>query len=591
MLFQTATYTYLIGRGRLERESEWVLKILGRFLPGRLQASPLLLFASGRLILLVAETVAFGAALFGLLQITESLTALSLTFLVLIAAGFVEGYRTVRRTVTPPDQERLLLAPIPDRRAYTLVWIGGAALGFVDNLLLLPLVAGIAVSTVLGSVVSWPVLWGVLLCAVPSGLVAALLIDRIVGILWVRRVRRGVRGGSLIVYALFSAIAFVVGSLIARVTMPWFSSAPWTRILAPDELYLPNDSGRWLLSLPGYVSEGVEPLVGIVTHPALPPGAVARMTMGEMGQSFVVGLWVVPLVSVVAWLWINSGSWYREEWRSGWHAWSKGDLFDQAEGLFLATARVFYPGDQLLTVQIRNLCRRREWVGAGAFDLFGGSFNWMWVGLAVGAAPTLVGSAAAVFALVVGGWISSEASRAPFVNFMESLVVDAEGRQAGMYRAAGVGVRALYRAKLRAGNIVAGLPILATLLLVGTLAGLPFSAWVLLATSALASWVVGPYVELLPSLMSPHFGWDHPDELGAYFEQRKFSSGMGRIPGAILLVQLVMLALFLKGWIPPGYFAWVASAIMVLTGAVAWVALHHFGRQAAKITDRMEFPA
>lgn len=307
----------------------------------------------------------------------------------------------------------------------------------------------------------------------------------------------------------------------------------------------------------------------------------------------IAALWSATLAVTSALLWSGGGGWYRSEWQAGWQNWNKGDLFDLAEKFYLKVAGMLRPGDGLLRVQIHNLCRRREWVVARATDFIGGAVCWVYVGLAFGSAPFFEDSygAAAVFALLVGGRTALEISGAPFVNFQESLALDAEGRQAGMYRAAGVSLFGLFRAKLWLGRLIGALPLAATLLLVAVLARLPLGSWILLALAALASWVVASYVNVLPGLVSPHFEWDHPSELGDYYEQTKISSVAGRASAVVTVVQFALVLALLKAWIPQNVFTWVAAGAMVLVALAAEVVLQRLSRQAATLADRADFLA
>ncbi len=583
-------YVFFAARSRWERRSEWTLRVLERYLPGRLKSHSLLFFGVWQLARFVVGTTAFGVAIFGLTYLMSDPDVLSLMFAFLLLAGAAVGLSTVQRTVIPPDQERLMAAPISDRRAYSLAFLGAAALNLSENTVVLPLVSGIAASVIFGSlgVVSVPALWIAVVLAALAGPPAAIIIDRLFGALRVRRVRKGVRSASVAGYILASAVVFVLGWLAARILVAWLSDFPAEQSL----------TNRWLLSLPEYVSDALSPLgpsslYALLTHAFSPFGALTRGALGSTAGLLTATLWVATLTAIAATLWIRSGGWYRTEWRGGWQHWRKGDLFDLAERFYVGLNRLFLRRDPLLEVQVRNLCRRREWVATNAFDLLGGASNWISVGLAFGAAPALRESptAAAIFALVIGTWEATENSRGPFVDFKESLVVDAEGHRAGLYRAAGVSIFDLYRAKLRTGRLIATPPLLVVLVLVAVLGGLSPAMCALLASAGLAGWVVGAYVELLPSLMSPHFRWDHPDELGDYYEQEWLSEVALKGLVAVYLVILVLVTLLVSGKIRPEAFPWLASAVMLSFAVSAGVVLDRLGRRVAKVADRMDFPA
>ena len=583
-------YAYLVARGRWERRSEWVIGALQRYLPGRLKERSKLFFGVWQASRLVVATGLFGAAIFGLTRLTDTPDVLSLMFGLLLLAGAGTGLATVRRTIAPPDHERLLMAPISDRRAYSLVFVGNGAFGLVENSLLLPLVSGVAASAVFGAVggVAFVQLWIAVILAALTGLFAAVIVDRSVGFFRVRRVRRGARGASAVGYALASVVLLGCGWLAGRTVVPWLHAFP--RGSGPID--------DWWSSFPGYASDAfwfadLTPLHAALTHPMFPVGALTRGALGDAAGLLTAALWLVGLTAVAGGLWVRSGGWYRTEWRSGWQYWERGDLFDLAERLYTNLARIFYRGDPLVETQVRNLCRRREWVAANAFDLLGSSLSWISVGLALGAAPILGDSlaAAAVFALLVGTWEATESTRGPFVFFKESLVVDAEGRRAGLYRAAGVSVLGLYRAKLKTGRLVATPPLVVILLMVAAFGGLPPETWGLLASAGLVGWIVGGHVELLPGLVSPHFRWDHPDELGEYYEQERLSSIAPRALGVVYIAELALIALFLSGNVPPQVFPWLATGVMLAFALVADVSLDRLSRQAAKVADAMDFSA
>jgi hypothetical protein len=135
--------------------------------------------------------------------------------------------------------------------------------------------------------------------------------------------------------------------------------------------------------------------------------------------------------------------------------------------------------------------------------------------------------------------------RLPFEAFRASLSLDAEGRRAGLYRAAGVGALDLYEAKLRAGRLVGGVPLFALFGFIAVLDDLSPAACALLAAVGVASWEIWPRVELLPGLASPHFAHEHPDELGTHHEQQELSGLAEGAGGAVSLLGLALLALLL----------------------------------------------
>lgn len=583
-LRSAAVYVYLLTLGRTKRRSEWLLSVLENRLPQRLKGYSLTALGLWRLGGLALELTLVAVALVAISRVTSPLTTLSLTFASLLVVPAFVGLSSVGRTVIPPDQERLMLAPMSDRRARFLAFMVGSVPSLSKAVLVLPPLVGVVLSVTLKDEVVTVALWLSIALTMLSGFPLAFVVNRFFGALRVRRVQRGARGGSVVGYALTSTLAFGAGALMSRVVATWLSHVPQN----PKADLI----GRWLSALPNYTVEALLPLRSVLVHPASPAGALGRGATGDLNSLLIGLLWVTVAVLVAGLLWFRSGTLYRDEWRDGWQLWTQNDLFGSAEKLYLRLAGLLNRGDYLLEVQIRNLCRRREWNTASAFDLFGGFLMWVWLGISLGASSAVanVPEAAVVLALVVGGWAASEASRGPFMNFAESLTVDAEGRQAGLYRVAGVNLYELYRAKLRAGQIVGALPLVATLSMMAALAGLPPSSYALLALSGIVFWVLGPHVELLPSLISPHFGWDHPEELEDYYERRKLSSGVGHVLGIVSMIQLGLLMLLFNGWVSLSAFPWVASGVLAMIGVFGGLALSNFGRRVAIHTGRKDFP-
>lgn len=586
------TYVLLLARGRLERQSEFVLRVLEKFLPGWLKVHPLLVLGLCKLGRYTVETALLVAALSGLLLLSSPLATLSLMFTVLLAAAASVGLTTANRTIVPVDEERLTTAPISDRQAYSLAFLSAGLVQIVDNIVILPTVAGMAASIVLGTDVLLPALWSAVLLVVLLGFALALVVNRVVGALRVRRVQRGARGTAILAYVFFSVVAFLAGVIMARMIVPWVSSVPVWNVPDAGESSLLNSIASWSISLPGHVLEALSPAGPILSHAASPTGALASGAMGGIGGMCLAALYTATFICVASMLWSHGGTWYRSEWHHEWQRWNRSDLFNLAESFYLAIVRTVCPKDTFSAVQVRNLCRRREWTMASASDLFGGSLKWIGVGFAFGAAPSLQGSvvAPAIFALMIGWWSASEVSRGPFLAFQESLALDAEGRSIGLYRAAGVSTLKLYRAKLRISRIMGGLPLAATLVLIAICASLPYQTWVLLGAAGLAGWVVLPHAELLPSLISPHFSWDHPDELGDFSEQVELASVTRRAPLIAIAIQLVLVALLIKGWVSQESFPWVAAGVMSLTAVSAEAALRFLSARAAKIADAMDLP-
>jgi hypothetical protein len=584
----TLLYAYLMARTRLQRRSERVLGLLERVLPARvgrrsLRSRSLLVVAACTLGSYVGLTATSGATLFGVLLISSPVTALSLLFVSLLALAASCGLSTASRTISPPDEERLLMAPLSDRRAYALAFGGADPLVLLENLLVAPVISGVAASIALGGQVSLPALWGALALVTCSGCAVALAVDRLVGAAWVRRARRGALRGSLAGYVLFSAIACVSGTLASRIAVSPFSKTP-AHSSSTDTLL------HWASSLPEGALKELLPLLQVLLHPASPVGAPARWAVGGSGSGLAVtALWTGTLAIAAALLWAGGGGWYREARRG---ARMGSDLFDLAEVFYTGLGRILYRGDRLVEVQLLNLCRCRKRTVAGPFHLFGGPLLWLWVGLAWGAAPALRTSdeAAAVFALVAGGWAASATVRAPFETYRAFLSLDAEGRMVDLYRAAGVGAVDLYEAKARAGRLLGGVPLLALLVLIVIVAQLSFAAGVILLAVGLASWEVWPRIELLPGLVSPHFIHEHPDEVGTPSEQQELSRLSESAGGAVSLLGFVLAILLLAGWIPPESFPWVAAPAMLAAGMGSSVILRLFGRRAAVLADGMELP-
>lgn len=583
----TLLYGYFMARARLERRSERVLRLLERVLPASFGGRPLLVVAACTLGWYVATTAAFGATLFGLLLLASPVITLSLLFAFLLAMAASCGLSTAGRTISPPDEERLLMAPFSDRRAYCLAFGGGDPLRLLENLLVVPLVSGVAASVVLDDRVSLPALWAALAVVASSGCALALVVDRLVGAAWMRRVRRGTRGASLAIYGLFSAIACGSGTLASRALVSWLSAAP-----AGGDSLRAEPLVSWASSLPGHTLDEISPLLRVFAHPASPTGAPAHWVAdGSEAALALAALWAGAVALAAAFLAVGGGGWYRDGWRDARQEWMGRDLFDLAETCYVGLGRILYRGDRLVEVQLRNLCRRRESTAAGPFHLVGGPLLWLWVGLAWGAAPALRSSnEAAVFVLLVGGWAASATVRTPFEAFRVSLSLDAEGRRVGLYRVAGVGALDLYAAKLRAGRLVGGVPLCALLSLIAVVAGLSPVSCVLLVVAGLAAWEVWPRVELLPGLASPHFAHEHPDELGTHREQQELSDLAESAGGAVSLVGFVLVGLLLGGRVAPGSFPWVATPAMLAAAVGVSAILRLFGRRAAGLADGVDLP-
>lgn len=538
----------------------------------------------------VVEAALSYVALFGLLLLAGPTTALSLMFSFLLLVAASTGLSAVGRTVLPVDQERLLLAPLSDRQTYLLSFFANNVLSLCERSLLLPVVCGVAASAVLGREVSLQALWGALALVALKGCALSLIVNRSVGAAWVRRVRRGVRASSAIAYILLSAATFGIGASLSGVLAPWILKVPIGTGM--------SGAGRvfdWISSLSAQVAGAVVPFEPLVEHPASPVGALARAAVDGSPSGFAIGaVWTVAVVAAAAFFWSTSGTWYRTEWSGERQERNRKDLFGFAEAVYLGLARALFRGDFLLEVQLRNLCRQRQRDASGPFSLFGGSLVWGWAGLAWGAAPILRdhGKVATIFVFVAGGWIALEHLRVAFAKYQGSLALEAEGRQVAFYRAAGRSMFELHRAKLRGSRLVGGVPLFAALTLVALLADLPLSLCVLLAMVGATWFVAWPYVELLPGLVSPHFEWEHPDELGSDFDQEGLHSVIeGAVVGALSTVFLALIALLLSGWISPGSYAWVASGGLILMLVAVEAALGAFSRRAAKLADRTDLLA
>lgn len=576
-------YVLFLSRARLDRRTQWMTKNLGALLPRRLSESPFAIFSVYLLGAFVVQIVVFGAALFGLLRVTDALTTLGAAFAFLLAAAVGVGVTTVSRTVVPQGEQRLLMAPIADRRAHLLAFAGAELLSFLESVLVMPVVVGVAASAVLRDEVSLPELWSAILLVVLAGPPLAYVINRSLGVLRVRRVSKGLGATSVVWYAVVSATTFVAGWLAARIFVPWLDAFP--RQL--------EQSNRWVLSLSDYASEGLRFLLPLLTHTASPSGALARAALGEAGGLLTGALWLSATATAAVLLWPGSGGWYRSDWRSGWQSWERKDLLDLAEIFYLKLAGLFYRGNVLLEVQVHNLCRRREWAAANVFDLAGGAFNWFPVGLALGAAHIVSepSAAAGVFAILIGAFQGAENARGPFVFFRGALALDAEGRQAGLYRAAGVSILELYRAKLGLGRLISIPPLLLSLIFIAVLGGLPLGAWLILFATAASAWVVALHGELLPSLVSPHFDWDHPDEIEDYYERDRLADWSSKLSGALFVVELALMGLLLSGRFPYGSFVFVASGLMSAIAVSVTVVATSLSRRVAQFNDRADFVA
>lgn len=538
----------------------------------------------------VAETALSYVALFGLLRLVGPTTALGLTFSFLLLVAASAGFSAVGRAVLPVDQERLLLAPLSDRQTYLLSFFGNHVLSLFERLLLLPAVCGVAASAVLGRDVSLPALWGALILVAMMGCALSLIVNRSVGAAWVRRVSRGARAGSVIAYVLLSATAFGIGAFLSGSLAPWLLKAPiGAGTFSPGRVF------GWISSLPARIADATVPFEPLVGHPASPVGALARAAVDGSPSGFAVGAaWTVATIVVATVFWSTGGAWYRTGWSGERQERNRRDLFGFAEAAYLGLASVIFRGDALLEVQLCNLCRQRQRYASGPFSLFGGPLVWGWAGLAWGAAPLLRDrtEVATIFVFVVGGWIALEHLKIAFAKYQGSLALEAEGRQIAFYRAAGRGMLDLHKAKLRASRLVGGVPLFAALALVALFADLPLGSCGLLAAVGATWFVAWPYVELLPGLLSPHFEWEHPDDLGSDFDQEGLRSVIeGAVVGALSTVFLALVALSLSGWIPPGIYTWMASGVLILTLVIVEAVLGAFSRRIARLADRTDLPA
>ena len=579
-------YGYFMARARLERRSERVLGVLGRVLPMSLKERPLLVVSAFTLGCYVVGITVLTAMLSGLLLISRPDIVLSLLFASLLSMAAASGLSTVSRTVFPPDEERLLIAPLSDRQVWLMASFGGDVLGRIENLLIPPLVSGVATWMVLGDEVSPRSLWITLALVCLIGWVVALVVERAAGAALVRRTRKGARGPSVAAYALYSAGAFGGGVFLSRVLVPWLSDAPMSY---PGPLEA-ESLAAWTSSVPGRIVDAISP---VPAHSASPAGPLARWAAGDSLAETGLGLvapWVASAALAAGILWKRGGNWYRSGWRDG----EQGrDLFGLAESLYACLARLVYRKDRLLEAQLRNLCRYPERTASGPFDLFGGPAAWGWVGLAFGASPALrtAPGAAQIFVLLVGGGVGAAIMRVPFDAFRASLSMDAEGRRAEIYRAAGVSMWDVYQAKLRAGRLVGGLPLVLIFVLVAAFAGLSAASCALLAALGVASWALWPHAELLPGLASPHLAWEHPDELGTYHDQRGLTGLAESFAGIPALVGLLLLVLHLGGWMPPESFLWLTALAVASTAILVDRVLSLLGRQMAKPADDMDIPS
>ena len=585
------TYPFLATRSRLERRSEWAVRLISRLLPGRLGERAFFVFCSVKLTTFLVEVAVFAAATFVLLKLTSPQIVLSLLFAFLLTIGGLVGLTTSRWTTLPFDRERLLAAPVSDRKAHSLTFLSAGSLGLLDSAVVSPLVVGITASIFFAQA-PFLMLWTVIVLTALASISLAYILDRVSGTLQVLRTQRGVRGPSLFAYAFSAAVAFVVGTLIAKATVPWLTSVSWDRVLSIDELSNPNDS---LSLLPSFL-DGLSSLFfssalpfaeGVLTHPANPAGLLARATLGDQLSLLLATTLTAAVVLAAVAVSRGSGWWYRSDWLSGWQNWKKGDLFDLAEGVYLKAARTLRGEDALLETQIRNLCQRREWVVATVADLVGGGSVWVWVGVAFGAAPALQSSphAAAVFALLVGRVVGGDYGSLA-LYFRESLALDAEGRRIRLYRAAGMPVFRLFSTKLLLSRIVGVLPLLVALTTIILVAGLSVLASVLLLTAGVSALLLESRVMLLPGLISPHFDWDHPSEMADYMEQQWATKKFGGLETYVFALQAGLLAVLLvKDYVEPTTFMWAALSSIVLTTAVFETVLNRASRKWANFID------
>ena len=573
-------YALYLSRVQLDRKTQWITSKLNAFLPRRLGENSLAILSLYLLGILVLETAVFTIALFGLLKVIDPLTTLAATFAFLLAIAFSVGTNTVGRTVIPQGEHWLLLTPVPDRHLHLLTFTGTGLLSLIENVLITPIVVGVSASVVLQDEVSLVGLWSATVLVMSAGPMLAYVVDRSLGFFRVRRVSRGLRATSLAWYGIVSSAIFIAGWLAARVSVPWLHAFPG-RV---------EQSNQWVLSFPDYASNGLHFLVPLLAHEISPSGALARVALGEADSMLVVAIWVTIIVAGVVFLWPGSGGWYRSDWRGGWQEWKRKDLFDFAEAFYLRVSGLFYGENVLLGVQVRNLCRRREWAAANVFDLVGGAFNWFPVGLALGAAPIVSKSptAAAVFAIFCGAFQGAENARGPFVFFRGALALDAEGRQAGMYRASGVSIWHLYRAKIRLGRLISVPPLLVSLILIAILGGIPPSAWLILFATATAAWTVALHAELLPSLISPHFDWDHPDDIEEYYERDKLADWSSKLSGGLFIVELALVGLLLSGKPSYGVLVFMASGLLITIAVSVTIVVSCIGQRVARFNDRTD---
>ena len=213
-LHSAVVYGRLMTRARLEQRSRRTRDLLGRCLPTRTAPLlPAIVFCT--LGWYVVEAALSYVALFGLLQLVGPSTALSLMFSLLLLVAASAGFSTLGRTVLPMDQERILLAPLSDRQTYLLSFFGNNVLNLCERVLLLPLVCGVTASAALGRDVSLQALSGALALVAVKGCALSLIMNRLVGVMWVRRQRQGARGSCVMAYVLLSGAAFGIGAFLS----------------------------------------------------------------------------------------------------------------------------------------------------------------------------------------------------------------------------------------------------------------------------------------------------------------------------------------------------------------------------------------
>lgn len=592
------TYTALVTRTLVERRSAWLLLMLGPYLPAPFVRSKALLFVAFQVVLSLVGFAVLGCVFVGVLRVAAPQLVLGAAFGVLLASGVVVGTITAERTLAPPDAERLLVAPISDRRAHALAFWGAGALSLVNNLIAPSLVVGVSALAVLGAGLWLPGLSAAVFLSLCYGLALALVSDTMLVRLRVRRTARGSRGASVLACLLWVPAALACGATAAGAILPWLATAPWRTLFGADSATVAADLGGWLASLPGHLAGALEgvlnPLAWLAAHPASPTGSLAALALGDPRAVPVCAGWAAALGLAVALSGPGSGGWYRTDWRTTFGDASgrrrPGDLFEAAEVLYVWIAGLVRPGDPLVQTQIKSLCRRREWASGGAMSLFGGPLVWLWFGFAVGAAPYVEGPfAMALFALFVGERAASEVARGAFDDFKETLALDAEGRLTGPYRISGTGSFALYRAKLWAGRIVCGPAVAATLGMIALAAGLGWREGLLLVCAGLCGAVTLGHLEMMPGLLSPHLDWDHPSELRDYYEQKKIRGAADQLSSVLLVAEVALTLAALGGWIPAQVFAPVASAAMLLIAACVELSMGRIARNVTRcFADRMD---